>query len=91
MRLKQTGILYFPYVERLGLFLLRFLNADLSTYDNTYLKETKKIYDTLQEQLLYIQEQITYAFNYIYNINENEELKSFTHSQIYAYIYGKYS
>lgn len=42
------------------------------------------IYDNLQEQLLYIQEQITDAVNYIYNINEIEELKPFTHSQRYA-------
>ena len=52
--------------------------------DNTYLKETKKIYDMLKEQLIYIQEQITDAVNYIYNINENEQLKPFTHSQRYA-------
>ena len=96
---------------------LRFLNADLSTYetaykdffyaygfeilkdidedykfelkgkyrdDETYLKETKKIYENLKEQLIYIQEQITDAVNYIYNINEIEELKPFTHSQRYA-------
>ena len=117
MGLKQPGTLYFPYVEKLGLLLLRFLNANLSTYetaykdffyaygfeilkdidedykfelkgkyedDETYLKETKKIYDMLQEQLIYIQEQITDAVNYIYNINEDEELKPFTHSQRYA-------
>lgn len=117
MGLKQPGTLYFPYVERLGLLLLRFLNADLSTYetaykdffyaygfeilkdldedykfelkgnygdDETYLKETKKIYDNLKEQLIYTQEQITDAVNYIYNINEIEELKPFTHSQRYA-------
>ena len=117
MGLKQPGTLYFPYVEKLGLLLLRFLNADLSTYetaykdffyaygfeilkdvdedykfelkgkyedDETYLRETKKIYDNLKEQLLYIQEQIIDAVDYIYNINENEELKPFTHSQRYA-------
>ena len=38
----------------------------------------------LKEQLIYIQEQITDAVNYIYNINEIEELKPFTHSQRYA-------
>ena len=38
----------------------------------------------LKEQLIYIQEQITDAVNYIYNINENEQLKPFTHSQRYA-------
>lgn len=117
MGLKQPGVLYFPYVEKLGLLLLRFLNADLYTYetaykdffyaygfeilkdidedynfelngkyedDNTYLEETKKIYNNLKEQLIYIQEQITDAVNYIYNINEIEELKPFTHSQRYA-------
>ena len=38
--------------------------------DETYLKETKKIYDNLKEQLLYIQKQITDAVNYIYNITK---------------------
>lgn len=117
MGLKHPATLYFPFVEKLGLMLLRFLNADLSTYetaykdfffaygfeilrdvdenykfelkarygdDETYLKETKKIYDNLKEQLLYIQEQITDAVNYIYNINENEDLKPFAYSQRYA-------
>ena len=39
------------------------------------------MYDNLKEQLIYIQEQITDAVSYIYNINEIEELKPFTHSQ----------
>ncbi len=42
------------------------------------------MYDNLKEQLIYIQEQITDAVSYIYNINEIEELKPFTHSQRYA-------
>lgn len=114
---KQPGSLYFPFVERLGFMLLRFLNADLSTYetaykdffyaygfeilkdldefsdfefknqygdDETYLKETKKIYDILKEQIIYVQENIKDAVDYIYNINENENLKSFTYTQRYA-------
>ncbi len=36
MGLKNPGILYFPFVERFGLLLLRFLNADLSTYESAY-------------------------------------------------------
>ena len=89
--LKNPGILYFPFVERFGLLLLRFLNADLSTYesaykdffyaygfeilrdvnedysfelkarygyDETYLNETKKIYEHLKDELIYIQENI---------------------------------
>ena len=36
MGLKQPGSLYFPYIERFGLLLLRFLNADLSTYETAY-------------------------------------------------------
>jgi len=117
MGLKHPGNIYFPFVERLGLLLLKFLNANLSTYetaykdffyaygfellkdldknykfelkgkygdDETYLKETKKIYNNLKEQLLYVQENIKDAVNYIYNINENEDLKPFTHSQRYA-------
>lgn len=117
MGLKQPGTLYFPFVERLGYMLLRFLNADLSTYetaykdffyaygfeilkdldkysnfelkskyedDETYLKETKKIYDILKEQIIYVQENIKDAVDYIYNINEKEDLKPFTYSQRYA-------
>lgn len=117
MGLKQPGTLYFPFVERLGYMLLRFLNADLSTYetaykdffyaygfeilkdldkysnfelkskyedDETYLKETKKIYDILKEQIIYVQENIKDAVDYIYNINEKEDLKHFTYSQRYA-------
>ncbi len=115
--LKHPATLYFPFVERLGLMILRFLNADLSTYesaykdffyaygfeilkdlnedykfelksnygdDNTYLKETKKIYDNLKEQIIDIQENIKNAVDYIYNINESENLKPFTYSQRYA-------
>ena len=117
MGLKQPGTLYFPFVERLGYMLLRFLNADLSTYetaykdffyaygfeilkdldkysnfelkskyedDETYLKETKKIYDILKEQIIYVQENIKDAVDYIYNINEKEDFKPFTYSQRYA-------
>lgn len=117
MGLKQPGTLYFPFVERLGYMLLRFLNADLSTYetaykdffyaygfeilkdldkysnfelkskyedDETYLKETKKIYDILKEQIIYVQENIKDAVDYIYNINEKEDLKPFIYSQRYA-------
>lgn len=115
--LKHPGSLYFPFVERLGSMLLRFLNADLSTYetaykdffyaygfeilkdldefsefefkgqygdDETYLKETKKIYDILKEQIIYVQENIKDAVDYIYNINENDNLKPFTYTQRYA-------
>ena len=117
MGLKHPGNIYFPFVERLGLLLLKFLNANLSTYetaykdffyaygfellkdldknykfelkgkygdDETYLKETKKIYNNLKEQLLYVQENIKDSVNYIYNIDENKDLKPFTHSQRYA-------
>ena len=117
MGLKHPGNIYFPFVERLGLLLLKFLNANLSTYetaykdffyaygfellkdldknykfelkgkygdDETYLKETKKIYNNLKNQLIYVQENIKDAVNYIYNINENEDLRPFTHSQRYA-------
>ena len=117
MGLKHPGNIYFPFVERLGLLLLKFLNANLSTYetaykdffyaygfellkdldknykfelkgkygdDETYLKETKKIYNNLKDQLIYVQENIKDAVNYIYNINENEDLRPFTHSQRYA-------
>ncbi|MDO5556387.1 MAG: DUF6076 domain-containing protein [Clostridia bacterium] len=115
--LKQPATLYFPFADKLGLFLLRFINADLSTYDSaykdffyaygyeilldideeykfelknnygndeTYLQETKKIYSTLKDQLLNIQENIIQAINYIYNIYDEEDLKPYTYSQRYA-------
>lgn len=117
MGLKNPDILYFPFVERFGLLLLRFLNSNLSTYesaykhffyaygfeilrdvnkdysfelkgrygdDETYLNETKKIYEHLKDELIYIQENIKDSVYYIYNINEIEELKQFTDSQRYA-------
>lgn len=34
--LQFPGNTYFPYVEKLGTFLLRFLNADLKTYQSAY-------------------------------------------------------
>ena len=36
MGLKHPGNIYFPFVERLGLLLLKFLNANLSTYETAY-------------------------------------------------------
>lgn len=83
------------------MLLLRFLNADLSTYESAYKtfffaygfeilkdvdeycnfelkgkyennktlnKEMEIIYNRLNDQLIYIQQQITEAVNYIYNI-----------------------
>ena len=34
--LKHPGSIYFPFHERFGLMLLRFLNADLSNYEIAY-------------------------------------------------------
>ena len=34
--LKYPGNMYFPYVERFGMFLLRFLNANLENYESAY-------------------------------------------------------
>lgn len=34
--LKYPGNMYFPYVERFGMFLLRFLNANLENYEKAY-------------------------------------------------------
>lgn len=35
-QLKHPATLYFPFNEKLGLLLLRFLNADLSNYETAY-------------------------------------------------------
>ena len=115
--LKHPASIYFPYAEKLGLFLLRFLNADLSSYDTayknfffaygfeilkdidenykfelkgsygndeTYLKETKTIFDNLQYKLIHIQEQLLDAVNYIYNTENLKELKSYSSNERYA-------
>ena len=34
--LKYPGNMYFPYVEKFGMLLLRFLNANLETYESAY-------------------------------------------------------
>ena len=115
--LKHPATLYFPFVEKFGTFLVRFLNADLSTYesaykdfffaygfeilrdleedykftlsnnygnDETYLKETQKIYNTLKHKIIYVQEEMKDAINYIFNIKEDEKLKDYTSAQRYA-------
>ena len=114
--LNLTSI-YFPYVEKLGLLLLRFLNADLSCYETAYkdffyaygfeilldldekynfnlseiygsnenfLKETKKIFNNLQDQLLLVQGEFKDAINYIYNIEKKEDLKPYSPQERYA-------
>ena len=115
--LKHPTSIYFPYVEKFGLLLLRFLNADLSSYktaykdffyaygfeilidldenynfklsgnygsDENFLKETKKIFNNLQEKLIHIQEELKNAVNYIYNIDNKEELKPYSSQERYA-------
>ena len=116
--LKYPGNMYFPYVERFGMFLLRFLNANLETYesayeifffaygfeilkdidedytfelkgkyenDEVYLKQMKKIYNDLQYKIQEIQEEMKVFVNYVFNLDEQEELKEYTPSQRYTY------
>ena len=115
--LKHPSSIYFPYVEKFGLLLLRFLNADLSSYetaykdffyaygfeilkdldenykfdlsnnyesDENYLKETKVIFNNLQDQLIEIQQELINAVTYIYNLDEKEDLKPYSASERYA-------
>ena len=115
--LKYPGNMYFPYVERFGMFLLRFLNANLETYesayetfffaygfeilkdidenytfelkgkyenDEVYLKQMEKIYNDLQYKIQEIQEEMKAFVNYVFNLDEQEELKEYTHSQRFA-------
>lgn len=115
--LKYPGNMYFPYVERFGMFLLRFLNANLETYesayetfffaygfeilkdidedykfelkgkyenDEVYLKQMEKIYDDLQYKIQEIQEEMKAFVNYVFNLDEQEELKEYTPSQRFA-------
>jgi len=115
--LKYPGNMYFPYVERFGMFLLRFLNANLETYesayetfffaygfeilkdidedyyfelkgkyenDEVYLKQMEKIYNDLQYKVQEIQEEMKTFVNYVFNLDEQEELKEYTPSQRFA-------
>ena len=112
--LKHPTSIYFPYVEKFGLLLLRFLNADLSSYETAYkdffyaygfeilldldenysfklsgnygsdenfLKETKNIFNNLQEQLIHIQEELKDAVGeYIYVKVKGNEYYGTLHS-----------
>ena len=115
--LKYPGNMYFPYVERFGMFLLRFLNADLKTYesayetfffaygfeilkdldenykfelkgkyenDEVYLKQMEKIYNDLQDKIQEIQYEMKEFVTYVFNLDEQEELKEYTPSQRFA-------
>lgn len=115
--LKHPSTIYYPFHEKLGMFLLNFLNANLWAYesaykdffymygfeilrdvdsncivdlknnfesDENYLEATKLIYTKLREQIIYIQENIRNAVHYIYNIDEIENLKEYSHSERYA-------
>lgn len=115
--LKFPANLYFPYVEKMGTFLLRFLNANLESYEKAYetfffaygfeilkdfeedykfklkgkyandveyLKEMNTIYDDLQEKIQEVQKEMTDFVNYVYNLNEIEELKDYTPNQRFA-------
>ena len=115
--LKYPGNMYFPYVERFGMFLLRFLNANLETHesayetfffaygfeilkdidesytfelkgkyenDEVYLKQMEKIYNDLQYKIQEIQEEMKAFVNYVFNLDEQEELKEYTPSQRFA-------
>ena len=46
--LKHPATLYFPFVEKFGTFLVRFLNADLSTYESAYKDNAAKISESFR-------------------------------------------
>lgn len=111
------GSLFCPFKEKFGLFLLRFLNSNLSSYENAYkdffyaygfeilknidtdytfilptefngneefVKSTSQIFYDLQDKLIEIQNELKNAVNYIYNIDNIEELKPYTSAERYA-------
>ena len=115
--LKYPGNMYFPYVERFGMFLLRFLNANLETYesayetffyaygfeilkdldedykfelkgkyenDEVYLKQMEKIYNDLQDKIQEVQYEMKEFVTYVFNLDEQEELREYTPSQRFA-------
>lgn len=112
--LKYPGNMYFPYVEKFGMFLLRFLNAKLENFETAYetfffaygfeilkeidenytfelkgkyakheeyINEVTKIYNDLQYQIQNIQDEMREFVDYVYNINDKEELREYTHTE----------
>lgn len=115
--LKYPGNMYFPYVEKFGMFLLRFLNANLETYesayetffyaygfeilkdinenynfelkgkyenDEVYLAQMEKIYNYLRYDIHKIQAEMKDFVTFVYNLDEQEELKEYTPSERFA-------
>ena len=115
--LKHPASLYFPFHERLGMLLLRFLNADLSEFEKAnktffyaygfeilkdldknykfelkqnygsneeYLKQATKIFEDLKENLLDLQQELTNAVTYIYNLDNNKDLEKYTYAERFA-------
>ena len=52
--------------------------------DEVYLKQMKKIYNDLQYKIQEIQEEMKVFVNYVFNLDEQEELKEYTPSQRFA-------
>jgi hypothetical protein len=78
-------------IKKKSIIILRDLEDDFKfTLSNNfgnaekYLKEIKKIYYTLKHKIIYVQEEIKDAINYIFNIEEDEKLKDYTSAQRYA-------
>ena len=84
--LKHPASMYFPFHEKFGLLLLRFLNADLSNYGSNeeYLKATTKIFEDLQENLIDLQQELIKAVTYIYNLDNIKSLDKYTYSERFA-------
>jgi len=111
------GNAFFPYVEKFGLLLVRFLNANLETYqsayetfffaygfeilkeidedytfklkgkyenEKVYLEEMEKIYHDLQYKIQEIQREMITCINYVFNIENKEDLKGYTPSHRFA-------
>lgn len=104
--LKYPAFISYPFEENIGSMLLKFLNADLSSFENAYdtffyaygfetLKEyapynglqnnfeneielltiLKKVFETSKCDLCVIQNDFKNFIDYIYNLNNNNELK----------------
>lgn len=104
--LKYPAFIIYPYEENIGHMLLKFLNADFSTFENSYdtfffaygyellniygtyeclkgrfdtelemLKTLKGIFQNSMHDLEIIQYDFRNCIDFLYNLNENEELK----------------
>ena len=109
--LKFPALQLFPYAEKMGMFLVNFLNANLNSFEESYntfffyygfeilrdicsdielkakyeteiefLDQMKLLFSFCQDELLEYQEQYRNCVDFVYNIEEKENLKGYKYN-----------